>query len=245
MRNVHVYKDTLLNLASEDKFRDQMVGFSLGDVDKDHRENLVPVITRILYGKLLKRKVKSSKDKFSIANRRAVVLAFFSALNPSELSHFFGIMFRAFPGYDITRAAAETPSDVSEAMESLDIRSVSHTRQLGFLNLVSDVTKQLGSLATRYLPHLLTVICSILEYSVGKAKASEDGVGPLRTLCLHRAAELFEQFPSFDYSPWEALLVNARIPLRVASQLHDQRFRAVSASQMYTQYFCTCHCIRS
>ena len=55
-------------------------------------------------------------------------------------------MFRAFPGYDITRAAAETPSDVSEAMESLDIRSVSHTRQLGFLNLVSDVTKQLGSL---------------------------------------------------------------------------------------------------
>ena len=87
--SVHVYKDALLNLASEDKFREQMVEFSLSDIDSDHRDGLVPIITRILYGKLLKRKAKSSKDKFSIANRRAIVLAFFSALTPSELRPFF------------------------------------------------------------------------------------------------------------------------------------------------------------
>ena len=118
-------------------------------------------------------------------------------------------MFRAFPSHEVSRAAPSTSADVHDAIENLQIAQVSHTRQLGFLNLVSDVTKQLGSLAEGYVSHLLTVICSILEYSVGRAKASESGVGSLRTLCLHRMSEFFGQFPNFDYSPWETSLVDS------------------------------------
>ena len=81
------YKTHLENLIDDEKYRDELTFFTidddLGQVKQAHRPGLVPVLSRILYAKVVQRKVLGAKT--SLAQRRATVLAFFAGMRPEEM----------------------------------------------------------------------------------------------------------------------------------------------------------------
>ena len=74
------YRSHLLALVDDKTYRHEMTMFSVnrnaGVVADAHRPVLVPTLVRLLYGRLLQRKGKSSKD--TPAARRAAVLSYFA-----------------------------------------------------------------------------------------------------------------------------------------------------------------------
>jgi len=81
--------------------RDSLVLFSLhaqgGDVAPPHRAGLVPVLARIVYGRLIARGGRTATAKDTPAARRAAILAFVSHLDgETELQPFIFLMVRSF-----------------------------------------------------------------------------------------------------------------------------------------------------
>lgn len=74
------YREQLERFAGDATYRDEMIRFPVrtsgGVVQTDHRRGLILVLIRLLYGRLLQRKGRSSKD--TPASRRAAILSFFS-----------------------------------------------------------------------------------------------------------------------------------------------------------------------
>jgi hypothetical protein len=70
------------------RYRDELSFFSIdaeaGTVKAAHRPALVPVLSRILYAKVVQRKVQGARG--ALAHRRATVLAFFAGLADGEFA---------------------------------------------------------------------------------------------------------------------------------------------------------------
>ena len=62
----------------------------IGQVKEAHRTELVAVVSRILYAKVVQRKVQGART--SLAQRRATVLAFFAALRQEEFGELVGVV---------------------------------------------------------------------------------------------------------------------------------------------------------
>jgi U3 small nucleolar RNA-associated protein 20 len=72
------YKAHLENLIDDEKYKNELLFFSVddeqGQVKEAHRKGLIPVLSRILYAKVVQRKVQGARN--SLAQRRATVLSY-------------------------------------------------------------------------------------------------------------------------------------------------------------------------
>lgn len=162
-------------------------------IDALHRPCLIPVVIRLVYGRLSASGGRASGHGGPAA-RRAAVLAFLSSLSSEELVELFALMIRPFvPTTESDTASASTEEswkrrdegpaewdDVTgqtlRAREVLDIAAgvgasgrhlgrVPASRQAGFLKMVKEVARQLGQRALPYVEILLGLVLALLEYS--------------------------------------------------------------------------------
>jgi U3 small nucleolar RNA-associated protein 20 len=200
------YADALSAMASDEKYRDTLATFSLEEEEGDgrvlpsHRSAVVPVVTRLLYGKLLQRRGKSNKD--TLSNRRAVVLAYIASLRPLELRYLVALIMRPFDAAqgstsaianlgDVVGpsvggvaledlysghfdAAPASTADVKDLVSSLDLSRVSTSRKLGFLNLLCVMVSKLGGSLVPLLHRLLVVVLALLQDATSDASRVEE-----------------------------------------------------------------------
>lgn len=163
-------------------------------IDPLHRPGLLPVVIRLVYGRLSAGAVSRGRvggGHGGPAAQRAAVLAFLSGLRSEELVELFALMLRPFlppkessahvtPGAD-RGTLEEGPADwdditgeATQAQRVLDkavgitpdcLGRVSASRQAGFLKLAKEVARQLGQRALPYVGRLLRLVLALLEYS--------------------------------------------------------------------------------
>ncbi|OZJ06555.1 hypothetical protein BZG36_00549 [Bifiguratus adelaidae] len=162
------YAEKIRNLLDDVKFRDELATLALNeeesDIDPQHRHVMMQIVVRILYGRMISRKGKRSA-KAGMGARRTAVLSALAACSQEELGSFINLMLEPF------ERILEAVQSASEGMGIVlipDIANITELlppwrKQMGFLNILEDVLKQLGGHLGLSLPKLLVVALSIAK----------------------------------------------------------------------------------
>ena len=240
---VNPYVEFLRNMLAKGKLRETLTKFNLSvDVDIHDRKKLLPIITRILFGRLLARSggTKSSKD--SPAVRRTAILSFLSSLNANEqeYDYMMYMMVRAYIPKEVNMMLGETGHE-----NAIHIRNMIHLtenisehefyfhtqiqRHEGFLNLIGDVIKQVGYGIEDFISVFMNLIICLIE-ATEKYRGNENEedsdtssenddfkpnnrIGKIRNLCFKRISELLKKFSqTFDFKYFSERLWMALSP---------------------------------
>jgi hypothetical protein len=228
------YADQIKNMLKKGGLRDALLQFGAafegGDVYKDHRVLLIPVVSKILFGRLSARVKGSKSSKDSPAARRASILSFLSVMCTSEdeIYPFMYFMTRSFLPKRVALKPIESfdsddRSHTGQELLSVGVDDISHLPgpvYEGYLNLLEAVISQLGHRVVAFVPHFTSIILALCKLAEVKTsvtyaiESKEDDLsekdfsqdtryGPIRSLCFHRLSDIFGQFAAkVDFTPY-------------------------------------------
>lgn len=210
------YKARLLRLVNDATYRHELVVFDItrdgGVVQTDHRAGLLPVLVRLLYGRLLQRRGHSARD--TPATRRATILGYFSGFESEELGVFMQLLLRAFTVEMVPPLQEVTPRTIEELVNRLSMDCVTSGRAVGFLKVQRDVIRVLGTKAMGWMHLFMAANLRLLRHagiaeqgSHGGSKGSGASTGvvlgkAVRREAMLRVAESLRKLPRFGYLPW-------------------------------------------
>ncbi|OSX61435.1 hypothetical protein POSPLADRAFT_1144486 [Postia placenta MAD-698-R-SB12] len=152
------HEDMLRSLLDDTTWRDDLTQLDIAEMEQTDRAELVDVIIRLLFGLMLEKRGRSRG-----ADRRAAVLSAFGGCTDEELRLLIDLMLR--PILSDAVLDAEEPFTIHEVSNS-----VSEKQQIGFLTLLGDVLKHLGSRLTTQWSSLLQTLFDL----VGSAQTRID-----------------------------------------------------------------------
>ena len=148
------HEEKLRLLLDETKWRDELTSLHISSIESKDRHQLVDVIVRLLYGLMLEKKGRSRGS-----DRRAAVLMALAGCTDQELSLLVDLMLN--PMGSGSTARQDGPFSLHQVSSN-----VSFKQQTGFLTLLGDVLKNLGSRLTAYWPALnaaqRTELCCVI-----------------------------------------------------------------------------------
>ncbi|KAH8554731.1 armadillo-type protein [Umbelopsis sp. PMI_123] len=166
------YADNLNNLVDETRFRDElstfMINYEQNTVDPAHRKDLMPVVMRVLYGRMVQRKGKGAA-KGNMGNRRKAVLGAVACCEEDEVRFFIHLMLEPFkPILELPNSSK--PTTEFDIITSTDVNTfVPYRKQLGFLNILDDVLTQLSSNILPTLHDIIKVTLYLIHSASNKA----------------------------------------------------------------------------
>jgi U3 small nucleolar RNA-associated protein 20 len=182
------HRDRLADLLDEVKFRDTLLRFSLAPsseiIAPAERADLLPVITRLLYGLVTTRHRRQ-------AARKTATLASLRSCTTPDLDLFVGLMLAPFqsllPDEGVSQfVLPSTPGSLP-----------SKKRQVGFLTLLGDVIKHLGANVRHCSANLLAVTLSLVHFAALDDKENQTSARQIRLLGTKRLSE-FSLFLTFE-----------------------------------------------
>lgn len=156
------YQENLLNLLDDARFREEISVFvHVNDegsvIEKDHRNELMPVLLRILYGKMIARTGTTSGRRGQAAKRRAVLEAL-ARFDEADMEKF--VMIALEPLHNVVLLNGSQLLEDSILNDRLGVR-----KQFGLVNMMKDMLETLGS---RLAP-FTTVLANALIYCLIRA----------------------------------------------------------------------------
>lgn len=151
LQGIQPYQDNLINLLDDARFREEISTFvhiddRVSTIQDDHRHELVPVLLRILYGKIIARTGTASGKRGQTTKRRAVLEAL-SRFGEGDLREFVKIALGPLNSLQII--------DKSCVIESILTQETLSTRkQVGLINMMKDMLETLGSQLSPFTPNL-------------------------------------------------------------------------------------------
>ena len=223
--HVTPYSDQLRRFLKKGELREAMLNFNIRKdaeiIHVDHREGLLPLVCRILFGRISSRASEGRSAKDTPAARRASVLSYLSLVENAEFYPIVYLMTRSFVPYSVALRPIEVQNEndrlaVLAALNSVDakdIASVPDQRHEGFLNLLEAVITQIGHDAKEYVSTFISIILTLCHYAqiesqdgdtrtseiekVGEltdVTASFSRKGSIRGLCFRRLSDIFRRF---------------------------------------------------
>ena len=180
------YTDSLSQMLIKGELRETLTKVDMskinGTIDSHHRSQLIPIISRILFGRLTARGMGSKSSKDTPAARRAAILSFFSSLdqNMNELDFFVYFMVRIFiPPHisikitDVNQKSSEQESntrlyDLICATANVTVEDISKlavSKVIGFLNLTNDVISKIGYGIDKFIPVFYSILITLCQFS--------------------------------------------------------------------------------
>ena len=202
------YREQMESLIDQKSFRNELVLFSIdstnGVIQEEHRCDLMPVLMRILFGKM-----KQGRDVSRRKNGEAVktsILAFIAACQPDESRVFFDLVFEPFQHYLSGlrhHSVDDIEANVVTIMSTTDVASVIPLRHLNsLLKTVKLILRKCGVLVGTYLSHLFHLIVYVAAYSAAllqkRADISPRHVGLLKSVRYLAQSQVVEFFSTFD-----------------------------------------------
>lgn len=231
-RAVTPYQEELLGLLDDQRFRDELPIFlSDGKIQDDHLAEVLPIILRLLYGKVIagKRGLESK--------RKSVFVGLKNRFGDDAIHQFLSIAFGPLSGASVLR-----DDSLDEDLLQKDL--IDTRKQVGILNMLDDL---LSTFKSTFTPFIVDVVNPVL-YCLIKAsrdlqiaassedKDHDDGrklqVSLLRTVrqrALQTLARLFESCPEFEWSPFAAAIVRELIEPRL-DQLPIETAQSISGT---------------
>ncbi|XP_068744813.1 small subunit processome component 20 homolog [Montipora capricornis] len=229
------YKENVERLLEDENFREELAHFSVdeerGIVDSNHREGLMPILIRLLYGKMKRWTGTGTGGKAGVGTRRSVVLRFLASCPQHEMQIFMDLILAPFkhlytvdnPGLIITT------KDLSNV--------VPLKKQLGFFGMVSEILNKLGEqdVASSFHSPILQIMLSLLSTCV-LALEQRDMVLPhlisqlktIRQLSINRLTEFFELELDFDIRPICDVLFSSAVWPQI-EKLHQESIQRPTA----------------
>ncbi|MBN3303699.1 UTP20 protein, partial [Amia calva] len=205
------YKENLQRLLDDKHFKEEIVHFNISEestiVEAPHRPRLIPVLMRILYGRMRSKTGSKSQGRAASMTRTSIVLRFLAGSLPEEIGMFIDLLLEPITQYSQGSCFAA----VQQAMEETDLTGVLPLgRQHGLLNSIEVVIKKLGHLIHQYLPKILQMLlCVTGSVSVileQREKIHPGSISPLknlRRLGILRIQEFFDGFESYSFTAEE------------------------------------------
>ncbi|KAF8181826.1 armadillo-type protein [Pholiota molesta] len=151
----------------EDHLRALLDDTSLDTIPSGSRSEILDVFIRLLYGVMLEKKGRGRGGGGGGADRRAAVLGAFTGCTDKELGLLIDLMLRPF-GWD----RASPASGVKDGFNARSVDDDISDKQItGFLTLLGDVLKNLGSRLLLYWPAMLGMTINLIS----TAQARIDG----------------------------------------------------------------------
>lgn len=144
-------EDTLRGLLDQTRWRDNLTDLDFTTAQPDERAELISAIIRVLYGLMLEKRGRANRG----ADRRAAVLSVLAGCEDDEIGILIDLMLKPLKfGNSLIRTDTGPFTVVSIAP------SVTDKQKVGFLVLLGDVVKNIGSRLEKHWPVLLgAVIC--------------------------------------------------------------------------------------
>ncbi|KAG0304218.1 U3 snoRNP protein [Dissophora globulifera] len=243
------YQDNLKNMLDDVKFRDELSTFIIAESESCsigalHREEAMPVIVRLLYGCMISRKGKSSA-KAGMSARRKAVLTALGGCNIKELEFFFKLMLSPF---DFGTAGLINGKFAFSEDESVKRGSVGPLRkQIGFLNILEDVIRMMGTIITPFVPQLLKAVLCMINQAQERLvvdTGDQSNLGPeegaietlhgkqlkeVRQFGIKRLTKIFSlPISTFDFEPYVPAMFDSFLNRRIG-RLDTESTQAPSA----------------
>lgn len=208
------YKDSLYDLISEKNLKNELARFKLDResnmIQEKHRENLIPIIMRIIYAKMIMKTGMRTGGKAGGLARRKIILRFLSGAQEDEMIMFVRMAFRPLGSHvslepDETFDLRQCAKKVADAIDLSNI--MPPKRMQSAVNLLAIMTEQFGGkMSAKLLPHLLRILICILAETVGIFQRSErvytsylQVIKNVRTSCIGVLARFFVHFENYDW----------------------------------------------
>ncbi|XP_074554208.1 small subunit processome component 20 homolog [Halichoeres trimaculatus] len=205
------YKENLERLLDDKHFKEEIVHFNIseetGVVDASHRSMLIPLLMRILFGRLRSKAGSKFQGKAFATSRSSIILRFLAGCQAEELGIFINLLLEPVRHH----CEGSCLEAVERVIAETDISAVLPLgRQHGLLNVINVVIDKLGHLIQIYLPKvlqiLLCVAASVSTTLDHRAQLRAGCINPLRNLRrlgILRIQDFFDNFDSYSFTPDE------------------------------------------
>ncbi|KAL1915418.1 uncharacterized protein VTP21DRAFT_6876 [Calcarisporiella thermophila] len=168
------YADHLRNLVDEVKFRDELSTFSFDQdespIEMGHRAELMPIVIRIIFGRMMARKGKASATA-GMGARRTASLAALAGCSEAEIGYFIELMLEPFSHL---RSLHDMNDGSFVVKDDIEIGVVIR-KQAGFLHVLGDVIKQLGAYVLPFVPDLIKIVIYLTACAQKKLENEASG----------------------------------------------------------------------
>ncbi|KAG8539047.1 hypothetical protein GDO81_021552, partial [Engystomops pustulosus] len=153
------YKERLERLLQDRHFKDEIVHFSISEetsvVKPEHRADLMPVLMRLLYGRMRSKTGSKTEGKAAAGTRMAIVLRFLAGSQNEEIHMYLDLLYEPVSHLKDGSCLAM----VQQSVEQLDLSKVLPLgRQHNIYNSLEVALKNLGHLVLSYLPKILQIL---------------------------------------------------------------------------------------
>ncbi|KAJ6262575.1 U3 small nucleolar RNA-associated protein [Drechslerella dactyloides] len=224
---IRPYQENLMNLFSESNFRDEITNFIQVDKDEsiiqeDHRSQLMPVLLRVLYGRSLSRKNAASGSR-GMESRRISILASLANFTETDISMFADIAMDEYKGLDFVNKNS-TDRYVFD-MGALDRLKVSPRKQLGFVNMIEDMVKELGKSLSHVVEpifdNLMICIVNASGHTLRQAESEFEtenlqSYRTIRQVGFRCVDEFFARFPEMPWTRYMPAFFTTLVEPRLA-----------------------------
>lgn len=213
---IRPYEENLRNLLDEARFKDEIT-ILLQDrslIQSEHHKELMPVLLRILYGRMISGKGASS-GKWRIGTRRLTVLR---SLSVDDTRVFLDIALG-----ELKRVKLIPDVEPQDAIFETEV--ISLRKQVGFINMIEDVIQELGKEVTPFTMEILPAVLYCLVFvSRQLQKLIECDEAATRQISILKSIRqtglkcltiLFANNPDFDWLLFMPLILKELISPRL------------------------------
>lgn len=211
LQSLQPYHENLMNLLDDQRFRDEISTFLHDDdaIQNRHRGDLIPIILRILYGKMIAKVGTGTAKQGQIVKRKAVFRAL-SHLCEEELHEFVQIMLGPLANHEFINE--------SHLIEEKNISQMKLTvrRQLGLVKMMKDMLENLGHQLEPFIRELTDALlhCLVRATRELSTTSSPDVTEALHTSSMKSLRQvgvqclilMFQKFPAKDLEPYMSTL---------------------------------------
>ncbi|XP_053108089.1 small subunit processome component 20 homolog isoform X2 [Hemicordylus capensis] len=202
------YRENLQRLLEDKSFKEEIILFSISEentiVKTVHLPELVPVLMRILYGRMRNKTGSKTQGKSAAGTRMAIVLRFLAGSRPEEFRMFLDLLLEPVKHF----SSGHCCSAVLQAIGELDLsRVLPLGRQHSLFNSLEAVLKNMGHLISQYLSEILQILlcmtASVSHILQQREKIQLRFINPLknlRRLGMKLIADFFSDFETYSFS---------------------------------------------
>ncbi|KAJ3574458.1 hypothetical protein NPX13_g4356 [Xylaria arbuscula] len=216
---VKPYQENLEYLLDEARFKNELTVLFQGDnqIQPEHRDEVMPVLLRLLYGRTISKKGIASGRHGLQANRLAVL----RQLTVEDMGSFLDISLGS-----LRNVPLEGRGIISNDYFQQELMSI--RKQVGFLNMMEAMINELGNSVMSYMDRILpaTLYClvsSCRRLQSGANDESEFEEEPahislfrtVRTTSLKCVVLLLQNAPGFDWNPYREILIEEVVSPRL------------------------------
>lgn len=219
------YQENLLNILDESRFRDELsafvhVGREDSIIDEAHRGQLLPILLRLLYGRMIS-KASVNAGQAGQTGRRKAILRTLSHLPDQYFKLFMHVSFGPLGDVRLVKDGEVDPQPFLQGLASL-------RRQMGLLKMIETVFDTLQTRVAPFAESSLNVVlyclvraCRVLEkaQSTGPADTQEEKLLPalrnVRSTCIRCLELIFSVSQDRDWTPYVRIIYDEVIGPRL------------------------------